>query len=659
MFNWYYFGDFENTTVGKNIKTTYVYGAGFMELNDTDVTIFDNIDDAMDYILSVPKKSCFLFYNGSRYDFHIIKYWLLTHNYVWGTDKNVRKRFTGIIGDNGTIYQLKVQGKHGVIEFRDPNLLVTGKLSKVGKDFGCVHHKLTGTIDYDKPRGVGYKMTQQEIDYLKADVFVLKEIWEKMLTMGGITEALTAGGYAFRQLQRHLYQDTYKYTDAQMDAKATTKYYKQDLQDCYRAFFPQLPYKLDKKLRKAYRGGYCICWGDSDVYTGHGVVLDFNSLYPYSMCSLVDDHPMPYGIPKYFDDKTYNGGVPNCDCFIVHISTRFILKDGCLPFIQMKNSPFFVRENEYITEVSDCIDLWLTSVDYRLFHDMYTVIEEYVLEGYEFNSYSHFFDTFVAECYKGKANATSKSERTYYKILLNSSYGHTSQRCDRLKGYPELTDDGVATIKLDGEIKQDANGDWYIEYKDGKKLSMDDSRVFPSHTYIPLGAFITAYGRDKTIRSAVKVIDHLRYIDTDSLHLVDITLDEVKQIFNIDGKSLGALDCESEFQRGSWVRQKTYIEENVIESGVTLPEPHITVKACGLTDDGKDMLLEKQNIFNIFTFNLTLDGARLVKHQVEGGVALARVGFKIQEVKPLKNNTGIDIITSSEYNKVRNNSKGG
>lgn len=596
MFNHYYVGDFENTTGG---DSTYVYGAGFMSLEDTDVTICNNIDEAMKYLSQIPSKSCVYFHNFASYDGWIILDWLLNHGYVYSTDKNIRKRFTGIITDDRQIYQLKVRlnNKHA-IEFRDTCKLVAGKLDRIGKNFKCPTAKLVGTIDYDKPRCVGYVMDDVEVEYLKHDVMLLKEILEKILTMNGLSNFLTAGSFAFNELKHCLYQDTHGLSDNEMDAKRLTKYYKKDLQDNYRAIFPEIPQGIDKRIRKAYRGGYCINWSDGEVYDGHGVVLDFNSLF----ASVMVDKPYPYGIPRYFDSKH---GIPTCDCFIIHILTRFKLKEGCLPFIQIKGSPFYV-ENEYIREqVDDEVDLWLTSVDYKLFHDMYNVLYEEVIEGYEFSSCDSLFNNFVTSHYAMKANAPDKTTRQVAKIILNSAYGKFGTRIERFTGEPYINGDTVG-------------------------LHLVASTDMPSATYIPVACFVTAYGREKTIRSAVKVIEHLRYIDTDSLHLVDITLDEVKKIFNIDDKALGALACESEFDQGRWVRQKTYVERNIIEDGQTLSEPHISIKACGLTDEGKEELLTHDDLFMEFTFGLTVKGCKLMKHTVQGGCNLHRVDFNIR-----------------------------
>lgn len=603
MFVNYYVGDFENSTNG---DSTYVYGAGFMNIEDSDATIFENIDDAMNYLAHIPSKSVVYFHNFANYDSWIIIDWLLNHGYTFTTDTKINKRFTGIITDDRRCYQLKVRFNKWMVEFRDTVLLIQGKLDTIGKNFKCNTAKLVGTIDYDDPNKakVGYKMTDTEKRYLRNDVVLLKEVLEKALTMGGLTNYLTAGSFAFNEMKHSLYQHLHNLSDKEMEAKRFSKWYKKDIQDTFRMVFPELQFELDKKLRKAYKGGYCINWSDGEIYNGHGLVLDVNSLYPSCMVSTKEcgRHPYPYGYPKY----NGAGVLPNCDCFIIHLETRFKVKPNHLPFIQLKGSKFFL-ENEYIREVNDEVELYLTSVDYKLFHDMYDVYYENIIESWSFDSVDDIFNKFVLDHYEGKKNAPDKTTRQVHKICLNSAYGKFGTRPERASASNVyLNDKGAVTMDFTTDDKM------------------------PSATYIPVACFVTAYGREKIIRSAMKVIDHLRYIDTDSLHLVDITLDEVAKIFDLDPVELGYFACESEFDQARWVRQKTYVERNVIEDGTPLAEPKINIKACGLTDDGKAILMKDQDLFLKFTFGLVIKDAKLMAHTVKGGKNLHRVDFQIR-----------------------------
>ena len=76
--------------------------------------------------------------------------------------------------------------------------------------------------------------------------------------------------------------------------------------------------------------------------------------------------------------------------------------------------------------------------------------------------------------------------------------------------------------------------------------------------YIPVGVFITAWARYKTITSAQSVYDRFVYADTDSLHLIG---DEIPKELEVSDTELGKWKVESRFTRARFLRQKTYIEE--------------------------------------------------------------------------------------------------
>lgn len=91
--------------------------------------------------------------------------------------------------------------------------------------------------------------------------------------------------------------------------------------------------------------------------------------------------------------------------------------------------------------------------------------------------------------------------------------------------------------------------------------------------YIPVAAFVTAYGRDKTIRTSQAIRDYTEkkygkdlyyYSDTDSIHagLTLEDIEELKDVLDIDDYRLGAWAIEvPEFTRAIYIRQKCYIEE--------------------------------------------------------------------------------------------------
>lgn len=87
--------------------------------------------------------------------------------------------------------------------------------------------------------------------------------------------------------------------------------------------------------------------------------------------------------------------------------------------------------------------------------------------------------------------------------------------------------------------------------------------------YLPIGSFITAYARNKTIRTSQAIKDYsiqkygknkYVYSDTDSIHCL-LDIEEVSKFCEIDDVKLGAWKHESSFTKARFVRQKCYIEE--------------------------------------------------------------------------------------------------
>ena len=127
--------------------------------------------------------------------------------------------------------------------------------------------------------------------------------------------------------------------------------------------------------------------------------------------------------------------------------------------------------------------------------------------------------------------------------MLNSLYGKFATGLDVQSKIPYLEDD-------------------IVRYRLSEKSQKDG-------VYLPMGAFITAYAREKTIRTsqAIKTYslekygkDLYCYSDTDSIHTL-LPIEELKQFCDIDDVKLGCWKHESHFTRARFVRQKTYIEE--------------------------------------------------------------------------------------------------
>ena len=87
--------------------------------------------------------------------------------------------------------------------------------------------------------------------------------------------------------------------------------------------------------------------------------------------------------------------------------------------------------------------------------------------------------------------------------------------------------------------------------------------------YLPIGTFITAYAREKTIRTSQAIKDYsinkygedyYIYSDTDSIH-TRLGMEELKQFCDIDDIKLGFWKNEGFATKGKFIRQKCYLEE--------------------------------------------------------------------------------------------------
>lgn len=128
--------------------------------------------------------------------------------------------------------------------------------------------------------------------------------------------------------------------------------------------------------------------------------------------------------------------------------------------------------------------------------------------------------------------------------MLNSLYGKLATSLNAQSKNPYLGDDDIVHYVL-GE-KEEKKG-----------------------VYLPAGSFITAYARNKTIRTSQAIMDYsikkygknlYIYSDTDSIHSL-LSIEELKQFCEIDNVELGKWAHEGTFTKARFIRQKCYIEE--------------------------------------------------------------------------------------------------
>ena len=157
--------------------------------------------------------------------------------------------------------------------------------------------------------------------------------------------------------------------------------------------------------------------------------------------------------------------------------------------------------------------------------------------------------------------------------------------------------------------------------------------------YVALASYVTAYGRKLIVESGQQIRDWstkykghdcMIYFDTDSMHVCDLTDDDVKELskyIEIDDYKLGAWKLESKFIRGKYLRQKCYMEE--------WADGTMNVTVAGLPKKLAHVVNFDNFKIGFTTASIPDDvigpaGRKLTYKHVPGGVILAETDFTIQ-----------------------------
>lgn len=548
-----YVADFETTT---NENDCHVWAYGTCEVGNTDnTTIGQSIDDFMKWCSTENK---IVYFHNLKFDGEFIIHWLFNNGFKYSKEKQ-EKTFSCVVSSMGQFYIIEVIFKTGnkkqeKVIFYDSLKKLPFPVRKIAEDFNLPIQKLE--IDYNEERNDDHILTEQEIEYVLHDV--------KIVAMA---------------LQIQIEQNLTKITngsDALNDFKRTIS------KKQFEINFPILDIQTDKDIRQAYRGGFTYVnpkFQNKDIK--NGIVFDVNSLYP----SVMYVKPLPYGLPLFFNGQYEHDEM--YPLFIQNFTCEFKVKKDYIPTIQLKNNLSFIP-NEYITESKEQVNLVLTSVDLELFFEHYDVWNIEYINGWMFKQCVGIFKPYIDKW--GKVKKENKGAiRQLAKLMLNSLYGKFGTNPDVTGKVPYLDDENVVKWKL------------------GEKEMRDP-------IYIPMGVFITAWARHKTISTAQLCFDRFIYADTDSLHLVGTDIPKAIEHI-IDDKELGYWAHESTFTRARFIRQKTYIEEI---------DGKIDVKCAGMPDTIKSKVTW-DNFHKGFK-----RGGKLLPKRVKGGIILKDTEFTLK-----------------------------
>lgn len=601
-----YTADFETTT---QLNDCRVWAYGICEIGgDYAFSYGNNIDDFMKWCAK-PRENNIVYFHNLKFDGEFIFYWLYRNEFTHVTDRKEMKGkcFTTLISDKGQFYSIEIcfekSGKKtNKVTIYDSLKKLNFSVAKIAKDFNFDIQKLeigqynptwkrpknllkTGygerrkqepkklDLGYKGYRPVGHKLTETEIAYLRNDVEIVARGLKKLFDAN--MEKMTIGSDALNE---------YKNTVGKKEFERN---------------FPIPSSEVDEFLRASYKGGWTYLNPRyANKIVNGGVVLDVNSLYP----SVMYYSQLPHGKGLYFtgeykEDSLYPLYVQKFRC-------QFELKKDHLPTIQIKKDLDF-SPTEYLESsrtkrgVLKEVTLTMTNVDLKLFREHYHVYNIEFIDGYKYKSTDKLFKEYIDHWIEEKIKAKKEGNSAMYliaKLMLNSLYGKFALNPKVRSKYPVYD-----------KIKDK------IHYEYGEEEEREP-------IYIPVGTFITAYAREKTIRASQKVYHRFIYADTDSMHLEG---EEMPSDIEIDSNKLGAWDYEFKFDKGKYLRSKCYMEYGKAPNKDEKKYTKITVA-------GMPPKCYEEVTFDNFMINASYSG-KLKTTRVSGGIVLEDGMFTIKE----------------------------
>lgn len=588
--------DFE-TTVYEGQTDTLVWAAASVEVGTEDVNIFHSIGELYGYFVSLKTNLIVYFHNlkfdGSFWIDYLIRQKNMEQAYIQYDENDVnsiewlenrymtKESFKYSISDRGMWYSITIKTRYAIIEIRDSLKLLPFSVERIGKSFKTKHKKLN--MEYTGLRYPGCEITEEERKYIANDVLVVKEALEVMFAEGH--DKLTIGACCLSEFKKTLDNFDLMYSS----------------KEAYQLLFPDL-YQIPigskygsetagDYIRKSYRGGWCyLVRGKENKVYNKGITADVNSLYP-SVMSSESGNKYAVGKPTFWSGNYIpDEARGEHKYFFVRIRTRFLIKKGKLPFIQIKGNMLYnptemletsdvynKRDGKYYQNYIDLngikrkavVEMTLTMTDWKLLKEHYYLPELEILDGCYFFARVGIFDDYISHYAEMKKTSTG-ARRELAKLFLNNLYGKTATSKD--------SSFKVAFMKDDGNI-----GFFKVEKYD------------KTPGYIAVGSAITSYARDFTIRAAQKNyhgVDNpgFIYADTDSIHC-DLSADELIDI-PVDAVKFCHWKLESSWDFGLYVRQKTYLEHVTQENLEDIENPYYSIRCAGMPDKCKQLFLK-------------------------------------------------------------------
>lgn len=652
-----YVADFE-TTVEEDASQqteTEVWSAAICPVlarpEPSDVTVYNNIILFVDALERLEDEALVFFHNA-KFDLSFLLNELNKEGYVPAYDPHnaghympdwkqdfTQYTYKVAVSNMGQWYSCRLRCGDRSIEIRDSHKKLPFDLRTIGKSFHTKYQKLE--MEYSAFHQANGYISQTEMDYIKNDVLVLSEAMHIVWYDYGMT-GLTIGADCLKEFRalnpdyEKLFPSMTDFKIHTIDGKDITAYdycikgysggwcWKNPVADkkVYAAdikYSPEIQAKLDKMYQKA----------SHLTKVKHILVVDVNSLYPSVMIDSDQTEGYPVGNPEYKTGAPLAFEVADKAIFR-RFKCRFKLKEGMLPFIHIRKPDY--NHNECLTSSVNAIgedpiqEYTMTQPEFELFKKHYEILDYKPIDYLVFERRKGIFDSYINKYAKMKIEATkekNKAKRQIAKLFLNNLYGKlATTTCSSYK-----------TISF-----------------------VDDVMKFTTHTeyakdpvYIPAGAYVTAYARRFTITAGqLNYFEGedmgVMYSDTDSLHIVGLTPDELQGI-KFDSTAFLCWACEeSSVALATYAKQKTYIEVSTEEDFEEVtdkegnPDVAFIMKAAGMCSNGKDYFKHCLDLDNKdddklwledFRSGLVLPNVNLKTKQIKGGILLVPSDFKL------------------------------
>ena len=647
-----YSADLE-TSVYEGQTETEAWSSALVALTSDEPIVHHSLAETLEYLDS-RNEDAVLYYHNLKFDGNFWLYFLLHEmnftqgiEYISETDLTIKNKKD--LKEKEVIYSISSMGQWYTVTFKYHSHIYTLKdslkllpftLAEIGQAFKTEHQKLE--MEYEGERHAGCTITEEELAYIKNDVLVLKEALNIMFADGH--DKLTIGACCLSEFKKMIGKYDWNNWFPRLDLIEIDP-------NLYGAS------NADEYIRKSYRGGWCyLVKGARERLYHNGTTADVNSLYP-SMMHSESGNIYPLGKPNFWKGAIPAKAIGTNKYYFVRIRCRFYLKEGKLPFVQIKHNKWYKstdmletsdvynkNDGKYYSQFIDAQgnlqdtiqELTLTCTDYKLLKEHYILKDDEILDGCWFYADSGIFDQYIDK-YKFIKMNNKGAKRTEAKLFLNNLYG-------------KLATSRVSSFKYIDETVTDS-----LHYK--VQIEMDKDPVF-----IACGSAITSYSRNFTIRAAqanYHGADNagFKYADTDSIHC-DLAPSEIQGI-KVHDNAFCCWKLEACWDEAKFIRQKTYVEHVTHEDLELIEHPYYNLKCAGMPESCKDLFLasmgekykekgkeviikpkhkekykdflSKKRTLADFRIGLTVP-SKLIPVNIKGGVVLTETDFTIREI---------------------------